>query len=274
MQLSIVIPVYNEVTTLAEVVRLVRAAAGPEAEILVVDDGSTDGTIEVLEGLAAEGQVRAFFQSPNQGKGAAVRRGIAEATRDIVLIQDADLEYDPADYPTLLEPILAGRVDVVYGSRFTGDSEGWWWRQWLGNKTLTWLSNRLTGWRITDMETCYKVFRRPVIQALILESNRFGFEPEVTAKLAGLPGVVMEEVPIRYRGRGYSDGKKVTWRDGLAAIGTILKYNLVQDRSHWYVGALDELEELVGRRTAATPQNTPDDDQISVTPQQTLKPTQ
>ena len=248
MKLSIVIPAFNEIATLVEVVGLVRAQAGPEAEILVVDDGSTDGTVEALQRLEADGEVIAFYQSENRGKGSAVRQGLAAATGDIVLVQDADLEYDPADYPILLEPILAGRADVVYGSRFTGQSEGWWWRQWVANRTLTWLSNRLTGWRVTDMETCYKVFRREVIQAIILESDRFGFEPEVTAKLAGIPGIAMEEVPIRYRGRSYHDGKKVTWRDGLKAIGTIVKYNLVQDRAHWYVGGPKELETIIGQR--------------------------
>jgi glycosyltransferase involved in cell wall biosynthesis len=251
MKLSIVIPAYNEIATLVEVVGMVRAQAGPDAEILVVDDGSTDGTVEALERLEAEGAVLAFYQPHNQGKGSAVRRGLAAATGDIVLVQDADLEYDPADYPVLLEPILAGRVDVVYGSRFRGESEGWWWRQWLANQTLTWLSNRLTGWRVTDMETCYKVFRREIIQSIILESDRFGFEPEVTAKLAGIPGIAMEEVPIRYRGRSYHDGKKVTWRDGLKAIGTIVKYNLAQDRSHWYVGGPNDLEAIIGQRGEA-----------------------
>jgi len=253
MKLSVVIPAYDEVETLREVVRLVQAAVEGELEILVVDDGSTDGTQDVVRALAAAGEVTAFFHEENRGKGAAVRRGIAAATGDVVLVQDADLEYDPGDYPRLLEPILAGRADVVYGSRFSGQSEGWWWRQWLGNKVLTWLSNRLTGWRITDMETCYKVFRRPLIQALVLESDRFGFEPEVTAKLAAWPGVVMEEVPIRYRGRGYDAGKKVTWRDGLAAIFTILKYNLVRDRSGWYVGPLEESGSAKGPRTATSP---------------------
>lgn len=251
MNLSIVIPAYNELATLAEVVAVVRAHAGPDAEIIVVDDGSTDGTIEVLRGLEAEGKVLAIYQTPNQGKGAAVRRGLAAATQEIVLVQDADKEYDPADYPVLLEPILAGRADVVYGSRFRGESAGWWWRQWIANRTLTWLSNRFTGWQVTDMETCYKVFRREVIQSLVLESDRFGFEPEVTAKLAGIPGIAMEEVPIRYQGRSYHEGKKVTWRDGLKAIGTICKYNLVQDRAHWYVGGPEELAAIIGQRRAA-----------------------
>jgi glycosyltransferase involved in cell wall biosynthesis len=272
MKLSVVIPAYNEVETLAEVVRRVLAAAGADVELLVVDDGSTDGTAEVLRRLEAAGTVKAFYHAHNQGKGAAVRRGVAAATGDILLVQDADLEYDPADYPTLLEPIVTGRADVVYGSRFTGDSEGWWWRQWLGNKSLTWLSNRLTGWRVSDMETCYKVFRRPLIQAVVIESDRFGFEPEVTAKVAAVPGVIMEEVPIRYRGRGYDDGKKVTWRDGLAAIGTILKYNLARDRSGWYVGPLEDLEGMIGPRGEGSPSGV--DDQMTVSGQQTLKPTQ
>nr|ACU26516.1 glycosyltransferase [uncultured bacterium HF186_25m_27D22] len=251
MKLTVVIPAFNEIATLQDVVARVRHHAGPDVEIIIVDDGSTDGTIEAIEALATRGEVRAFYNTQNRGKGAAVRRGLAAATGDIVLVQDADLEYDPADYPALLEPIVAGRADVVYGSRFRGDSEGWWWRQWVANRTLTWLSNRFTGWRLTDMETCYKVFRREVVQSIHLESDRFGFEPEVTAKLAGIPGIVMEEVPIRYRGRSYHEGKKVTWRDGLKAIGTIVKYNLVQDRAHWYVGGAQAAEELIPTRTAA-----------------------
>ena len=252
MKLTVVIPAFNEIATLQDVVARVRHHAGPDAEIIIVDDGSTDGTIEAIEALATRGEVRAFYNTQNRGKGAAVRRGLAAATGDIVLVQDADLEYDPADYPALLEPIIAGRAHVVYGSRFRGDSEGWWWRQWVANRTLTWLSNRFTGWRLTDMETCYKVFRREVVQGIHLESDRFGFEPEVTAKLAGIPGIVMEEVPIRYRGRSYHEGKKVTWRDGLKAIGTIVKYNLVQDREHWYVGGAHAAEELIPTRTAAS----------------------
>ena len=252
MKLSVVIPAFNEIATLHEVVGLVRRHAGDEAEIVIVDDGSTDGTVEAIEALASQGEVRAFFHAQNQGKGAAVRRGLAAATGDIILVQDADLEYDPADYPLLLEPIIAGRADVVYGSRFRGESEGWWWRQWVANRTLTWLSNRMTGWRVTDMETCYKVFRREVVQSIRLESDRFGFEPEVTAKLAAIPGIVMEEVPIRYRGRSYREGKKVTWRDGLKAIGTIVKYNLVQDRARWYVGGPEGLAEIIARRAAGT----------------------
>jgi len=252
MQLSVVIPAYNEIATLSELVALVRAHAGEDAEILIVDDGSTDGTLELIRSLETSGEVRAFYQDENKGKGAAVRRGLLAATGDIVLVQDADLEYDPADYAALIEPIAAGRADVVYGSRFRGESEGWWWRQWVANRTLTWLSNRLTGWHITDMETCYKVFRREIVQALVLESDRFGFEPEVTAKLAAIPGILVEEVPIRYRGRSYHEGKKVTWRDGLKAIATILKYNLAQDRSHWYVGEPTDLEHIIQRRGEST----------------------
>ena len=217
-------------------VERVASVVDKDTEIIVVDDGSTDGTAKLTQQLADQGVVRGFFHAVNHGKGAAVRRGLAEAKGDIILVQDADFEYDPADYERLLAPIEAGEADVVYGSRFRGDHAGLSAQQWLGNKTLTWLSNRLTGWSLTDMETCYKVFRRDVIQSIVLECDRFGFEPEVTAKLAAIPGLVMVEVPIRYRGRSYAEGKKIGWRDGVSAVWTILRFNLASDRKHWYMG--------------------------------------
>ena len=227
MKLSIVIPAYNERETIREILRRVGAAPF-DKEILVVDDGSTDGTPEILAALDGRDGIRVFLQPANQGKGAAVRRGIMEATGDVVLIQDADLEYDPSDYPELLKPFEDGRADVVYGSRFQGGpGRVLYFRHLLGNKLLTFLSNVLTDLNLTDMETCYKVFKREVIQNIILESDRFGFEPEVTAKIARVPNLVVYEVPISYHGRTYAEGKKITWRDGVSALWTIAKFNVL-----------------------------------------------
>ena len=224
MKLSVVIPVYNEEATVEDVIEAVRAAPY-DKEILVVDDGSTDGTRAILARYADDPEVRVFLQPENRGKGAALRRGFEEATGDIVLVQDADLEYTPSDYPVLLAPILDGRADVVYGSRFlAGPGRVLYFRHMLGNRFLTFLSNLLTDLSLTDMETCYKVFRREVIQNIRLESDRFGFEPEVTAKIARMRGVVVYEVPIEYHGRTYEEGKKITWRDGVKAILAIIRF--------------------------------------------------
>ena len=230
--LSIVIPVYNERDVWRELVARVEAVElpGVDREIVLVDDGSTDGTREQLEEfqsqLAATGRVKhtVLFHRKNRGKGAAMRTGFAAAGGDIVIVQDADLEYDPRDYPALLAPILAGAAEVVYGSRFlvTSSRKGY-LKNYLANRFLTALSNLATGLRITDMETCYKVLRRDVLARIPLEQDRFGFEPEITAKLARL-GIRIHEVPIAYLARQHDEGKKIGWKDGLQAIWCILKY--------------------------------------------------
>ena len=227
--LSVIVPCYNERATVAELLRRVRAVP-IDKEIIVVDDKSTDGSKDVVAALAGQWpEIRHILQPVNQGKGAALRRGIEEARGDIVLIQDADLEYDPDEYPKLIQPIVDGHADVVYGSRFEGYPRRvmlYWHR--LGNTFLTHLSNMVTNLDLTDMETCYKVFRREVIQSIKLRSNRFGFEPEVTAKVARR-GYRIYEVPISYYGRDYWEGKKINWKDGFSAIWTILKFGLFVD---------------------------------------------
>ncbi len=230
-RLSIVIPAYNERATVEDLLRRVARAPLPdgiEREMIVVDDGSSDGTRELLREIVARGEwpLRLLEQPVNQGKGAAIRAGFAAAGGDIVLIQDADLEYDPADYPELLRPILADEADVVFGSRFLGGPHRvlFFWHS-LGNRFLTMLSNMLTDVNLSDMETCYKVFRREVLDGLTLQSNRFGIEPELTAKVVK-KGARIYEVPITYRGRTYAEGKKIGWKDGVSAIWAIFKYNL------------------------------------------------
>jgi glycosyltransferase involved in cell wall biosynthesis len=227
--LSVIVPCYNERATVAELLRRVREQP-IEKEIIVIDDQSTDGSRDIVAGLAAEWpEIRHLIQPLNQGKGAAIRRGIEEARGDIVLIQDADLEYDPDDYPKLIQPIVDGHADAVFGSRFEGYPRRvmlFWHR--MGNTFLTFLSNATTNLDLTDMETCYKVFRRDVIQSIKLSSNRFGIEPEITAKLAKR-GYRIFEVPIAYYGRDYWEGKKINWKDGFSAIWTILRYGLSHD---------------------------------------------
>jgi glycosyltransferase involved in cell wall biosynthesis len=227
--LSVIVPCYNERATVAELLRRVHEVP-IEKEIIVVDDQSTDGSRDVVAGLAKQWtEIRHLFQPVNMGKGAAIRRGIDEARGDIVLIQDADLEYDPEEYPKLIQPIVDGHADVVFGSRFEGYPRRvmlFWHR--LGNTFLTFLSNMTTNLDLTDMETCYKVFRREVIQSIRLQSNRFGIEPEITAKVAKR-GYRIFEVPIAYYGRDYWEGKKINWKDGFSAIWTILRYGLFHD---------------------------------------------
>jgi glycosyltransferase involved in cell wall biosynthesis len=236
MKLSVVVPVYNEVATIGQVVDRIRSVSldNIEKEIIVVDDCSGDGTVDVLRRLAPEYGIILSCHTENRGKGAALRTGFAMATGDVVVVQDADLEYDPQEYGKLLKPILDGRADVVFGSRFVGgDSHRvlYFWHS-VGNRGLTLLSNMFTNLNLTDMETCYKVFRREVLQAIQLQEDRFGIEPELTAKVAEL-GCRVYEVGISYDGRTYEEGKKIGWRDGLRAIWCILKYRPRRTNAPW-----------------------------------------
>jgi glycosyltransferase involved in cell wall biosynthesis len=226
---SVVIPCFNERETIIPLLQSVLAVPF-DKEVIVVDDGSTDGTREVLnEQAAAFDGVRAFFQERNQGKGAALRRGFREARGEVVIIQDADLEYDPCQIPGIVAPILQGQADVVYGSRFLGGPHRvlYYWHS-VGNHLLTTISNMVTDLNLTDMETCYKAFRREIIQSLRLEEDRFGFEPEVTIKLARTPGIRIYEMPITYHGRRYDQGKKITAKDGFRALYCLAKYGLLR----------------------------------------------
>lgn len=226
MLLSVIMPVYNERETIEEIIDMVMNEKTPK-ELIIVDDCSVDGAREFLKEYSREG-VRIFFHDVNQGKGAAIRTGQQHVNGDMVVIQDADLEYDPNEYPRLIRPILHNNADVVYGSRFIGEEKRvlYFWHS-LGNRFLTLLSNMMTNLNLSDMETCYKAFRTETFKKITIESDRFGMEPELTAKVAKM-GCRVYEVPISYHGRSYSEGKKITWRDGVSAIWCIIKFNLLQ----------------------------------------------
>ncbi|MDH3329438.1 MAG: glycosyltransferase family 2 protein [Desulfobulbaceae bacterium] len=233
MKLSIVVPVYNEEKTINSILDLVEEALEAlvlikSFEIVVIDDHSTDNSKKVLEErIHQKNNYTLLSHEVNSGKGAAIRTGIAKTTGDVVLVQDADLEYDPNDYDILLRPIINGRADVVYGSRFKGEvSRVLYFWHYMGNRFLTFLSNMFTNLNLTDMETCYKVFRGDIIRNMLLTSNRFGIEPEMTAKISKIKGIRIYEVPISYFGRTYDEGKKINWKDGVSAIWCILKFNL------------------------------------------------
>ncbi len=227
MKLSVIIPCYNELRTIDTIVEAVRNSTYENKEIIIVDDFSTDGTRDVLKNEIEKKVAKVIYHEKNQGKGAALRTGIAAATGDIVIIQDADLEYDPNEYPIVIQPILENKADVVFGSRFLGGKAHrvlYFWHR-VGNGLLTLLSNMFTNLNLTDMETCYKAFRREIIQSISIEENRFGFEPEITAKVARKRCRIYE-VGISYYGRTYEEGKKIGWKDGVRAIYCIVKYGL------------------------------------------------
>ncbi|MEY2976237.1 MAG: hypothetical protein RLZZ435_374 [Cyanobacteriota bacterium] len=227
MKLSIIVPCFNEVQTIEAVIQTIKNSPISNQEIIIIDDGSTDGTRELLKTTLASQVDQVIYHPQNKGKGSALRTGFQCATGDIVIVQDADLEYSPQDYPTMIQPILDGKADVVFGSRFVGSNPHrvvYYWHM-VGNQFLATLSNMLTNINLTDMETCYKAFRREVIQSLQICENRFGFEPEITAKVAKM-NCRIYEVGISYYGRTYAEGKKIGWKDGFQAIFCILKYNL------------------------------------------------
>lgn len=229
MKLTIVIPCYNEKETIRDIIVAVKNCPVPQKEIIIVDDFSTDGTRDLLKNELASQVDKVVYHDVNQGKGAALRTGFTHATGDVVVVQDADLEYDPNELPVLLDPIAKNRADVVFGSRFMGGQPHrvvYFWHM-IGNKFLTLLSNMCTNINLTDMETCYKMFRREIIQSINIEENRFGFEPEITAKVVRT-GCRIYEVGISYYGRTYAEGKKIGWRDGFRAIYAIIKYNILQ----------------------------------------------
>jgi glycosyltransferase involved in cell wall biosynthesis len=219
-----VIPVYNEKNYILEIIRRVKAV-DIEKEIIIVDDCSTDGTRDILKGLAAQGE-RVIFHEKNMGKGAALRTGFRNVTGEYVIVQDADLEYDPDDYHKLLAPVLKGKADVVYGSRFTGEHRNMFFHHWVGNRFLTLVTDILYNTTISDMETCYKLFRTDIIKSIDIKSNRFNFEPEITAKILK-KGIRIYEVPISYTGREFSEGKKISWVDGISALWTLIKCRFV-----------------------------------------------
>ena len=226
-KLSIVIPIYNEIRTLEEILAQVKAVELKlEKEIILVDDFSTDGTRELLQQIQNRNEigVSVHYHTVNQGKGSALRTGFQFATGDLTIIQDADLEYDPADYPKLIQPLIDNSADVVYGSRFTQGRQTGLLSSYVANRFLTFLSNLANGLKLTDMETCYKVFRTNILQSIKLQSNRFGFEPEITAKLAKKKYRFIE-IPINYRGRPFDEGKKISWKDGIAAVGHIIYFH-------------------------------------------------
>jgi len=228
MKLSVIIPCYNEKNTIRSIVNAVKNSPYPHKEIIIVDDCSTDGTRDILKTEIQSNVDKVIYHSKNQGKGSAIRTGIKEATGEIIIIQDADLEYDPKEYPILVDPILQGKADVVFGSRFLGTGPHrvvYFWHS-VGNTFLTLLSNMFTNLNLTDMETCYKVFKREIIQSINIEEDRFGFEPEITAKIAKIKNIKIYEVGISYYGRKYEEGKKIGWKDGIRAIYAIIKYNV------------------------------------------------